>query len=279
MSRLLIAATVLTLVGCAERVKPTGIDTNPPVVGDTHEPANFQLASERDFAAKVEHNWEDRGDAAFSILPEPSAPRPDDVVGQALFPAGFVAGSGPINTYYTVSGNRTKLYVRFYFRVSPNWQGQEASINKVLFLWHGAGPSVYLNLAGVGSSPLYFRINTQFPSTIQTKDFSFGNPAFGGTAVECVRGTWYLWEVLLESNSSANTPDGRIRSWIDGTLFADSNVEVPAQTQFPGIIMWETGKSPYWTQVSWNPTWGGGGGTVTNTMFQQIDHIRVSANP
>jgi hypothetical protein len=276
--RALIFAAIIGLSGCAETVVPKALDSTPLVEG-TNEPANFQQLTERDFAAKVENNWLDRGDPYFSIQTEPTGPRPDEAVGQALFPAGFAAGSGPIMTYFNVAVARTKLYVQFYFRVSSNWQGQQAGINKVLFLWHGAGPSVYLTVGGQGSGPLYFRVNTQFPSTIQTKDFSFGNPSFGGTAIECVRGTWYLWEVLLESNTTANTPDGRIRSWINGTQLTDSNIEVPAQDAFPGLIMWETGKSPNWTQVSWNPTWGGVGGTVTNNMFQQIDFLRVSGSP
>jgi hypothetical protein len=266
-------------IGCLAATPPPPLPPPPPPPSDTREPTNFVLITQRDFGAKIENGWLDRGDAAFSIQPDASAPRADKSVGQALFPAGYAAGSGPINTYYNISGSKTKLYVQLWLRISSNWQGQQAGINKVLFFWVAGGPSIYLNLQGSGTSPLVFRVNTQFPSAIQTKDFSLGQGRFGGRDIEAVRDRWYQWELLLETNSASGVADGRIQSWIDGVKFVDSNVEVPAQDAFPGLIMWETGRSPYFSQVSWNPTWGGVGGTVISDMTQRIDYIRVSGLP
>ena len=233
----------------------------PPPTG-SREPTDFALITEREFAQKVESGWLDRGDANFSILPVEDAPRADDRVGQALFPAGFVAGSGPINTYYNISGNIKRLYMGVWVRFSANWQGQEAGVNKIIFIWIDAKPNVFLNAQGVGSGPLTPSINLQ--NNVGGAVRLTPNIKPGATFT---RGEWHYWEVLLTANTVGQR-DGTVQWWLDGEEIGRYSGVGPARDA-----------SNRWEIISWNPTWGGAGGTVLQNMWQQIDYVRVSGRP
>ena len=242
-------------------VAPAPPPPPPPPTG-MREPADFALITEREFAAKVENGWLDRGDPYFSIQTVADAPRPDDRVGQALFPAGFVAGSGPINTYYNVGGNIKRLYMGVWVKFSDNWQGQLAGVNKIIFIWIDAKPNVFLNAQGVGSGPLTPSINLQ--NNVGGAVRLAPNIKPGATFT---RGQWHFWEVLLTANTVGQT-NGTVQWWLDGEEIGRYTNVGPARDA-----------SNRWEIISWNPTWGGAGGSVLSAMTQQIDYIRVSGLP
>ena len=241
----------------------TSFDVSALFVGSTKEPANFQLITERDFSAKVENNWLDRGDANFSIQNDPAAPRDNKSVGQALFPAGFVAGSGPINTYYNVPGTYKQLYFAMWIKFSPNFEGHpNSAVNKIVFLWIDANANVFLNAQGQGSGPLSPGINLQ--NNVGGAVRLGPNLVPGATIT---RGQWHFWEVLLVANTVGQL-DGSVRWWLDGVEIGNYTNIGPAKNS-----------SNRWEIISWNPTWGGAGGSVSANMYQQIDYIRVSGLP
>ena len=241
----------------------SSFDVSALFVGSTKEPANFQLITERDFSSKVESNWLDRGDANFSIQVDSSAPRANKSVGQALFPAGFVAGSGPINTYYNVPGTYKQLYFAMWIKFSPNFEGhQNSAVNKIVFLWIDANANVFLNAQGQGSGPLSPGINLQ--NNVGGAVRLGPNIVPGATIT---RGQWHFWEVLLVANTVGQL-DGSVRWWLNGVEIGNYTNIGPARNS-----------SNRWEIISWNPTWGGAGGSVSANMYQQIDYIRVSGLP
>ena len=247
---------------CGDSTPPDDDDQQPPPIGTTKEPSNFQLITERDFGSKVENNWLDRGDAAFSIQTDNSAPRTDKSVGQALFPAGFGAGSGPINTYFNVSGTYRQLYLGMWIKFSSNFEGQQAGVNKIIFLWIDANANVFLNAQGTGSGPLTPSINLQ--NNVGGAVRLSPNVVPGATIT---RGQWHFWEVLMVANTVGQL-NGSARWWLDGVEIGNHTGIGPARDN-----------SNRWEIISWNPTWGGAGGTVAADMSQRIDHIRVSGLP
>src|SRR5262245_44294293 len=180
------SAVLLVLAACHNTVEPQRI---------VQEPKNFQLITEREFRSKVEDGWLDVGDARFTIQDVSGAPRGDGKVGQALFQSGFTAGVAPINTYYVIPGDNHQLYVGVWIKFSPNFQGQDASINKILFIWIDANANVFLNAQGQGSGPLSPSINLQnnVGGAVRLAPNVVPNATF-------TRGGWHYWEVLLVAN-------------------------------------------------------------------------------
>jgi hypothetical protein len=284
------------------RVSSYVVTTGELDAGDvdvTNRPSDVVPIVQRNFRALTESGWLDTAAGGFSIQ-NIASPDGDNSVGRMTYAAGFVAGNGPGNTYYPVAGaNKTELFVRIRgFRVSSNWVGPETPINKIFFFWHGTGPNLYVQCVGgvewngvenVASTtaPLYFRLNTQMPSAIQTRDYELGQAALGGVDYECVRGTAYDIEIHLQENLVGSEDTGRARMWVREstqllwTLVADSNVEVPTYDAgaFDGLIFWDVAGSHYFNgEQRWNPTWGGlSSYNVPAEQYQEIDSILIAA--
>lgn len=265
----------------------------------TNEPGGYTQVASRSFLALDEDSWLNTGAASpptsgYSIQTA-AGPEGDNSVGQMWYNTGFVAGSGPANAYKNIAGSRTKLFIRITgFRFSTGWYGPESGINKIFFIWHGSGPNLYLQCVGGGSGspaaadntvPLYFRLNTQVPTT--QPDFSFGDTSNGGITTECVRGTFYDIEILCEESSGAGVKDGRVRLWVKQSAnstwiaVADSNIEIPNIVPGdPGLIYWDAAGQHFFDgEQRFNPTWGGLStwNVPAPGQYQQIDKIYMSA--
>ena len=81
---------------------------------------------------------------------------------------------------------------------------------------------------------------------------------------EIVRGQWYHIEVLLVGNTSGSA-NGSADWWLNGAkIGSHSGIQF-----IPGDNLWES--------ISWAPTWGGLGSTVSTEMYQYMDHMYISA--
>ena len=69
--------------------------------------------------------------------------------------------------------------------------------------------------------------------------------------------------------NTVGVADGTFKMWIDGIKITDvSNVE------------WRVaGRTNQFFQWTWNPTWGGIGGTKSRNDFVMIDHVYMSGLP
>jgi hypothetical protein len=238
----------------------------PPPVGGSHEPLGYVRLTARDFTAKVENGWTDRGDAAFSIVQDPTAPQSPASVGQALFTAGPKDGTGPIKTGFTTTTKPRGLFIDLWIKVSPNWVGHSSNVNKVLHLWINGGNRAYLNLAGNGSGTLAPRVELQGVNEVPVSRNLYPT----ANAPNATRGVWHRWEILLIANTPGK-PDGVARWWVDGKLKGDySNINyVPVAPS----------RGAYWSLIDWNPTWGGRYGTIPAPQWMQIDRLTVSGAP
>jgi hypothetical protein len=235
-------------------------DAGTPLPPGSHEPDGYARISRRGFDAKEEHGWTDRGDGNFSIVRDAAAPRSAPNIGQARFPAGHPSGSGPIMTSLALSSRPTEIYLSFWVRLSPNWAGNDAGVNKVFFLWMHEQPIVALSAQGAGSARLEPQVRLQATP--------MGSPVLRPNLVpsaEIVRGRWHRWELVMK----ANTPgiaDGEVHWWIDGRKVA----------RHGQIAFADRRQSNEWSEVSWNPTYGGSGRPVPVEQVMQMDEAYVS---
>ena len=240
----------------------TATATSVPTAGYPNEPPGFTPISERALDARVEDGWIDRGDSRFTIDVDGSAPRSLPNIGRALFPLGWAGGSGPISTHLTLSGH-TAIYVSFWLRFDPNWDGHSAYVNKIFHLWINGGNKAYLSAQSSNQSPLVPEIRLQGINESPVSRNLNGNVA--GTRL--LRGSWHRWEFVLVANNQGNA-DGQARWWIDGVLTGDWN----------NISFVPSGASHFWEKIDWNPTWGGTGDVVPAPQYMDIDHIYISGN-
>lgn len=234
-----------------------------PTGGHPNEPAGYVQITDRAFNAKVENGWTDRGDPAFSIISDPTAPQSLPTVGQAAFALGRIGGTGPIQTGIFTTTQPHSIYIALWIKLSTSWDGHSSYVNKVLHLWINRGNKAYLNLNGAGAGSFTPRVDLQgVNETPVTRNL---NPNSGNNR-QLTRGGWHFWEVLVTANTPGQ-PDGIAQWWLDGTQIASySNINyVPVANQ-----------GDFWSEIVWNPTWGGIGDVVPADQWMWIDHIYIS---
>ena len=267
-----IAAGSVTITALSETKTGTAAITAtsvvPPPPGGSVEPAGMTPLTERQFSGLNEDGWTNTGSPNYTIQPDATAPKSPTFVGQIRYPAGFGAGNAPAVLEKVFSGTNKTLYVSFWLKLSSNWVGQSAAVNKVLHFWIGGSNRVFLNAHGAGSGSLTAEVWLQ--RIVAGGNFDAGTTAnFGpnlGASAQIVRGRWVHWEMIFTGNSSGSA-DGRVEWWIDG-------VKVGSY----GGIQFVSGAGS-WESLEWSPTWGGTGGTVPADQFMWTDHIYISGKP
>lgn len=238
----------------------------PPLPeGGPNEPRGFRRVSYRTFEARVEDHWTDRGDPNFRIVEDRSVAGRGPTLGRAVYPVGFPSGSGPIMTNFAVTGQPRSLYLSFWARLSPNWEGHRSGVNKIFHIWIGGRNRVYLSAQGQGPGPYEPQVRLQ---GIPTPEHAQNLRPNVGRDVSVRRGAWVHWEILLIANTTS-ARDGSAEWWIDGRPAGRHTGLI--FTSFPRSVGWET--------VSWNPTWGGGGPPVSAEMYMDLDDVYVSVAP
>lgn len=239
------------------------------LVGSSNEPAGMTVISDRPFNALHELGWDEpsNGGSGGSIVQDATAPRSPSSILRMTLPAGF-SGGGASYDGDSPAFNVKTLYISHWFRTSSNWQGHPgSSVNKQYYVYTTSNvPSIYFDMYGSGSGTLRPQIAGQ---SISAGGAGFGdpqNPDWTANLVpsaEIVRGQWYHLEVVLVMNSVGKT-DGSVDWWLDGVHIGSH-----------GGIQWQS-SSPSWQFVHYADVWGGGGGTVTKTMWLDFDHLYIS---
>lgn len=240
-----------------------------------NEPGGMTTISQRDFNAKVENGWTDRGDARFAIVQDSTAPVSPANVGEALFPPTMQGGTGPIQTTTMVNGRGAKrtLYVAFWVKFSPNWVGHPSGVNKIFHIWINGGNKVYLTAQGIAGGKLTAEVHFQglglYDNTGPQKSISWnGTPNLNSAAAVVTRGVWHRWELVL----GANTPgqyDGTADWWLDGA-------KVGQYTAIGYNSAIQTGAANTWQIVDWNPTYGGVNFPPPSNQQMWMDRVYIS---
>ena len=249
-----------------------------------NEPAGFVQITDRNFSALTASGWSTfpAGDADFTIATDGAAPISPSNVGRARFPTGMGGGSGPINVYASFTANT--LFIGMPIKWSSNWQNHSSGVNKVLHLWiNGLNRGVFI---GRGNTLVAVMACQQLAAA-----YSGGasvNPRVvgsGSTSVHLLpnlvsdaeaamtRDVWHEMEMKLVGNTPG-VANGEMHWWKKSA--GGSRIKIG---EYVGIMFAAGGGTGHWSQNSWNPTWGGTGGTVSSEMSQVIDHIYMSESP
>jgi uncharacterized protein YjdB len=233
----------------------------PPPSGGSwpNMPSTYSLLTDQGFDPLSLSNWyliwNDAGNG--TITDNSTAPYSGPSVFQVRYPAGFAAGSAPATQVYVLGGKRN-VYVGMWWKANANWQGHESNVNKLQFLFpSNGGGDMYMVAYGPPGGPYELRTCLQFTSG-DTRAWLRPNTSSGVVTM----GGWHQieWQVEYNTPGSAN---GVVRWWLDGQLVGDYR-----DVTFPS-----TGFEEY----KLSPTWGGVGGTKTQTDYFWFDHVTISS--
>jgi hypothetical protein len=252
----------------------------PPPAGSlyTNQPAGMTWNNTRGFDAKVENGWGDRGDAAFSIVGDSTAPTSPFNIGQAKYYVGLPSGSGPIAVGVAMPPGIRTLYICYWMKMSPNWLATSQATK--VFFFHIGDPKntarVYSALRGTPtmSAEIDFQAmgTTTAGSTNPQQQISWnGYPNLNAGSAVITRGQWAKWEIVLHANTPGQY-DGTADWWLNG-------VKVGSYSKIGFSSATETGSMNVWKEVDWNPTWGGGGAAISVDQFMWMDHVFISGKP
>ena len=216
------------------------------------------LFSNRDFLAKAENGWWQGGErmALAATADEISTSKQ---AARMYYEAGFKGGYAPTSTGYDKFASK-EVYICFSFMVSPNWQNHPTGTNKIMFItssgFGGGGDPMFLAYDSRFEPP-QFTINHQGPRVSILKM----QPNL--KAVPVKHGETALVELHLIMNSEGRS-DGQAHMWVNGIK----------TTEIKNVQWVDSGY--VWDSIRWEPTWGGGGGTVAQKMYQEIAKIYIS---
>jgi hypothetical protein len=252
-----ITATSEGVVGSAT---VTAAVPTPPT--GTNEPSGLTLISDRHFQAFNEAGWTDYKAGNFSLVPDATAPQAQATVGQVLYPAGFPGGTEPVNLYVPL-GNRSTMYLAFWFKMSPNFYGHpNSSVNKIFHIWIGGVNRVYVAAMGAGNISS-FQPQVRLQQVPTQANLNLGPNLVPSASM--VRDRWYKWEIVLHANTPG-VADGTVEMWLNGVKIASyTNVQFVAP-----------GQGNTWETINWAPTWGGTGATVPADQWMRMNEIYLS---
>jgi hypothetical protein len=267
----------------APTTPPPPILPNPnPSPGHPHEPAGFaqQAAWSGDVIENNDYYPSAAGGGNLSIVTDPdivAAGGSSANVGKTLFPGGMQSGVAPANLWVKHMFDKSAVYVSFYIKLDPNYNGNEgAGANKILY-WEMIPPNSgsqvsmgSIEFFGIGSGNFTAGIVAEgitgfvqgsdnpngAPPTVRL-DGNVQNPTWG-------RGVWHHYEVLFVNNTPGNT-DGTIKWWFDGQLFGDFTNRI----KFNNV-------GANFRDLWFSPTYGGGGPPVPHDMWMYLKDLYIS---
>jgi hypothetical protein len=201
--------------------------------------------------ASGEAGWTTTGNYAFiTDLDSPFSPQ---TALEAIYPAGFVPGSGPMNHYREsswINSGLKKVIVDLMVKVSANWYGHDASgVNKILHVWlpKTNTPACSAHNGGV----LMFNCsgNGVIRARYTTQNGISANFNWNLTDVLVTRNQ-YVWIRLQLTQNTDTDPNGHVDMWVDEikTMHHENVYHTGCPTK----------DFLYWT---FNPTYGGAGGS------------------
>lgn len=259
-----VASGTAHIIATSETKSGSGT-MNVRAQGATNEPGGMTVISDRPFNAINELGWADEGNGG-TIMQDATAPKSPNNIYRTVLPAGFQGGGG--TAWGEINFNVKTVYVSMWTRESANWEGHEGSnTNKRYYIYTTTDvPSIFLSMEGSGSGPLRPFIEGQ---NIVKGGEGYGdpqNPDWGPNLVptaQAIRGQWHNVELIAAMNTAGNA-DGYLDLWLDGVHIS----------HYTGIMFQSS--SPSWRLLHYTNLWGGGGGTVANTMWLDWDHLYIS---
>lgn len=258
----------LLLLACGSSASPKSLTSGGGSADWPNEPAGFTRITEHPFNTLTNNDtagtaiWTD--DHGMTIASDATAPKSPPNVGLFTYPGGFVGGSASGAIEYDHIPAYTQLYLSFWMKLSPNFQGQSSSTNKVLFFWDNGKPAVFLSNEGKGTTADLMP-TMRYQGGVDSREYFYQNQ---GNDQPMTRNVWRRWELVLVANTPGQS-NGVMRWWIDGTKVGEYT-----DVEFVG-----SGTSPDWQYIYLEPIWGGTGDSVTSTQTLSVDHLYLSGRP
>ncbi len=257
----IIVSRAQTAAVCAAKANappPLVVATAPGAI----EPTGMTRLAERDFTTLALSPWYSQSGytGAIALAIDAAAPKSGPTVMRQNFTSQLPGGSSPGTVGVGLNPQPRVIYVSMWMLLSSNFQGHTVT-NKVLHWWTGGSNRAILAIAGAGTARLTTRVGFQ----------RLAIPYQGATEknleslCEVKRGQWHRYEAVLTTNTPG-VADGSFSYWLDG---------IPCGA-YAGIGYVGAGQNGRWEEFMWSPTWGGVGGTITQSFFAAVDHIYIS---
>jgi hypothetical protein len=241
----------------------------------SRQPSGMTLLADRAFSSRATSASDSRGAEGWSpdlearssyitIVRDATAPR-DGTVWRLTYPSGKpdnpANSFSPVHAWMPLKSRPKVLYVSLWLKVSSDWLQHPGGETKLVQLMIANQPRMVLSLTGTGTGPItpVVRVNGGPDSraggylrqNVSSRTFS--------------RGSWHRFEAVL----TANTPgvsNGGARWWLDG-------VELGNYTN----VQWAgSGESASWSQLDFNPIWGGRNAQLSRTQYMWVEHLYAS---
>ncbi len=216
---------------------------------------------------------------------------------RVTYQPSLAGGGSPVRFGTAIPGVGTGyLYVRFMFRLSPNWTLSHASGLKVCEprtlqntenhvlgfaadglatdgtnMWWGA----LLQFMPPGQSTTGINLpgNNLGQSPVPSQVFKSNVANVGGAA----RGSWHTVEAYYQPESPPGAGNGQFTEWVDGTMVFQSGPGVPG-TPPAGVHFFLAGEQEGWNYLQFDPTYGGDQETdhPPYNIYWDIDQLYVS---
>jgi hypothetical protein len=216
-----------------------------------------------------------RQNPRLTLASDPAAPGSPPGIIVTKFPAGLVAGRGPVNwagwdSAGHLAGQKSQVYLSLWIRIRGADYENESVGTKLGFIGYGQSPEHgtnqgYFLLKGTGREVARPSFRMRFVQQNHVSR-SLEQNMFRGPVMTC--GEWHHLEALFQVNS-ASGHDGVFKMWMDGRLaIAYTNVVYKTPAQHFNFTSWR-----------WNPTWGGRDGVRSRDDFIEIDDVYLSGLP
>jgi hypothetical protein len=220
---------------------------------------------------------------------------PDGSGVRVTYGPSLVGGNSPVRFGASIPNHGTgHLYIRWRFRLSPNWTLSRASGLKVMeprtvnstenhVLGAGAdgqatdGSNMWFGAllqfsTGSGTQGINVPGNSEGQSPVPSQVFSGNTANVGGGA----RGQWHLMEAYYQPESPAGAPNGQLTLWVDGAQVFQTGSG--AGSPPGGTHFFLSGESMGWNYIMFDPTYGGDASSdhPPTSIYWDIDQLYVS---
>lgn len=240
---------------CAGQSRPA------PEVGSQpwpNEPAGFTVTEETGWESDNLRAWYrvfESADKSINIATIGDSPIGESKALQIGFAAGHVGGGGTELRYdIAPQDQRNEIYVGYYVQVSPEWQGHESAINKMIYL-HDGGSSqfsaMWYEMFGAGDASLDLYVVNQSGSGPEGMRENVNEITF-------TRGKWHRVEIYQKQGAS----NGIVRVWVDGVQAIDRSDVGTRSRPIDNITI--------------SGIWGGVDDRKRHDDYMRFDRIRIS---
>ncbi len=304
--------TATTQSGTRSSVTITVGSGAPEATGPYHEPAGMQTQintgpmTTAPATSYPANSWSEGGTRFTNFSPttmsstgewsQNLSPVPDGSGVRFNYGPSLVGGNSPVRMGASIPNSGTgHLYIRWKFRLSPNWTLSQASGLKVMeprtvnstenhVLGAGAdgqatdGSNMWFGAllqfsTSSGTRGINVPGNTLGQSPVPSQVFQGSTANVGGSA----RCAWHVMEAYYQPESPAGAGNGQLTLWVDGAQVFQTGSGVPGSPA-GGTHFFLPGESMGWNYLMFDPTYGGDRSTdhPPTNIYWDIDQLYVS---